>query len=128
MKRNSENKRRYERIKLPYVIKFRCVQPHAQTDWDVVNPIDMSENGICFLTVDKFIPGYKIQLHVLLTNSILMEERIYDCRVLRCDQSKLRSMFHKTVVTIENMADDAREVYFKVLHAFSEEARKNKNR
>jgi len=119
-----EDKRHYERIKLPYVIKFRSAEQDLLPQWDAVSPIDMSEVSICFFTIEEFKEGSKVQL--LVTNPILKEERVYDCRVLRCEKSMNRWMFYKTVVAIENMPDDARETYLKVLHAFLEEINKNK--
>ena len=112
MKKNVVNKRQHERFKLPYVIKFRCAQTDSVTEWDAVNPIDMSDSDISFFTVDRFIPGSSMQL--LVTNSILKEERVYSCRVFRSDKSKSRSMFYQTVVMIENMDADAKEAYLKV--------------
>ena len=119
---DNKNQRRHERIKLPYVIKFRTPENKSFESWDAVNPINMSESGICFFTVFGFATGIPMQL--LVTNPIQMEERVYDCKVLRSERSPTRPMFYETVVVIENVADDAKEIYSKLLKAFKDEADK----
>ena len=119
---DGQEKRRHQRVKLPYMMKFRSAQPGARKDWDAVTPINMSESGICFLTVEEFPVGTDIQFHV--SNPLGDEDLMYDCKVLRCHRSTARSVFFETVVTIENMSDQAREIYMKLLHAFSSEIAK----
>jgi len=118
MKFSDDNKRRDQRVKLPYVIKFRSVDSQSHKNWDAVNPINMSKSGICFLTVDMFHEGDEMEL--LVRSPMLQEERVYKCKVLRSIQSESRPMFYETVVTIEDMDDDAREVYEKLLKIFVE--------
>ena len=119
MDKDGQEKRRHQRVKLPYMMKFRSAAPGANKNWDAVTPINMSESGICFLTVEEFPEGSGIQLHV--SNPLGDEDLMYDCKVLRCKKSRNRSVFYETVVTIENMSDEAREIYAKLLRAFSNE-------
>ncbi len=119
MDMDGQEKRRHQRVKLPYMMKFRSAAPGARKNWDAVTPINMSESGICFLTVEEFPPGTDIQFHV--SNPLGDEDLVYDCKVLRCKQSKARSVFFETVVTIENMPDQARTIYTKLLRAFANE-------
>ena len=119
MEMDGQEKRRHRRVKLPYMMKFRSAKSGASKNWDAVTPINMSESGICFLTVEEFPVGTDLQVHV--SNPLGDEELVYDCKVLRCRQSVSRSVFFETVVTIENMSDQAREIYMKLLHAFSSE-------
>jgi hypothetical protein len=120
----NEEKRRHQRVKLPYVLKFRSLASNAPKNWDAVNPIDMSESGVCFLTVEQFIPG--TDMFLLVANPTLGEERVYDCKVLRSEQAPDRSRFYKTVVTIENLDEETRKAYRKMLEAFgSTEKEKN---
>lgn len=106
------NKRKHARVKLPYVIKYRT----SEKDWDAANPIDMSESGICFLTAQSFAPETPMQLRV--RNPILQEEHIYECKVLRSTQLIDRPMFYETVLVIENLTDEARGAYIKLLNEF----------
>jgi len=117
MEIDGQEKRRHQRVKLPYMMKFRSAKPGASKNWDAVAPINMSESGICFLTVEEFPVGDDIQLYV--SNPLGGEELVYECKVLRCRRSKARSVFFETVVTIEEMSDQARETYTKLLRAFS---------
>jgi len=114
----NENKRRHERVKLPYILKFRSGQSKSHQHWDAVTPINMSKSGICFITMEAFQAGATMEL--LVTNPILKEERVYECKVLRSTQLPLRPMFYETIVTIEKMSDDSKETYFKLLQAFSD--------
>ena len=99
------------------MMMFLSTKPGAGKNWDAVTPINMSESGICFLTVEEFPAGTGIQLYI--SNPLGDEELVYDCKVLRCHRSKARSVFFETVVTIEEMSDQARETYTKLLRAFS---------
>ena len=119
MEMDGQEKRRHQRMKLPYMMKFRSTKPGAGKNWDAVTPINMSESGLCFLTVEEFPAGTGIQLYI--SNPLGDEELVYDCKVLRCHRSKARSVFFETVVTIEEMSDQAREIYAKLLRAFSNE-------
>lgn len=119
MDMDGQEKRRHQRVKLPYMMKFRSAAPGARKNWDAVTPINMSESGICFLTVEEFPAGTDIQFHV--SNPLGDEALVYDCKVLRCKKSRKRSVFFETVVTIENMSDQARKIYAKLLRAFSNE-------
>ena len=125
MEMDGKEKRRHQRVKLPYMMKFRSIKPGAKKNWDAVTPINMSESGICFLTVQEFPVGTDIQFYI--SNPLGDEELVYDCKVLRCTQSESRSVFFETVVTIEEMSDQAREIYIKLLHAFSNEISKKQS-
>ena len=113
---NDENKRRHERVKLPYVIKYRSAQSGSDERWDAVTPINMSESGICFLTMEEFAVGSAMKL--LMINPELNNEHIVDCEVLRSEKSPARTMFYDTVVTIEHMTEEARDMYVKLLQEF----------
>ncbi len=117
MEADSKEQRRHERVKIPYVLKFCRREAGAPTNWDAVKPINVSESGICFLTTDRFTSG--TEMHLLVTNPMLAEERVYDCKVLRSGKPQDHSRFYETVVTIENMDDDARRAYLKMLESFS---------
>ena len=116
MEMEHHDKRRHERVKLPYVIKFRSLESKLYEDWDAVTPINMSESGIRFFTLHQFAPESKMQL--LVTNPVIREARTYDCKVLRSEKSKNRGALYETVVIIEHIDDDAREAYLKVLDSF----------
>jgi len=116
---NEENKRRHERIKLPYVIKYQSVQSESGEHWDSVVPVNMSESGICFLTMEKYMAGTGMKL--LVTDPIKKNEYMFDCIVLRCVKSKTRPMFHETVVTIEEISDNTRKMFVNLLKAFKGE-------
>jgi hypothetical protein len=113
---NGQEKRRHERIRIPYILKFRSLASNASRNWDAANPIDVSEKGICFLSAEQFIPG--TDMFLLATNPLIEEERIYDCKVLRSDPTQEGSHFFKTVVTIENMDEETRKAYRKLLETF----------
>ena len=116
MEMNGQEKRRHERVRLPYVLKFRSLASNASKNWDAVNPIDMSESGVCFLTAEQFVPG--TDMFLLVNNPTLAQEKVYDCKVLRSEQAPGRGRFYKTVVTIENMDDDSHKAYQKMLNDF----------
>ena len=122
---NGRERRRHRRVKLPYMMKFRSTRPGAKEVWDAVTPINMSESGICFLTVEELPVESGIQFNI--TNPLGDEELIYECKVLRCNRSKTRSVFFETVITIERMPDQAREIYTKLLDAFSKESEDKKD-
>ena len=113
---NNNEKRRHKRVRLPYVLKFRSLASNAPKNWDAVNPVNMSESGICFLTMEQFIPN--TEMFLLVTNPALAEERIYDCKVLRSEKFQNHSPLYETAVTIENMDDDAKKAYQEILKAF----------
>ncbi len=116
MEMDDSNKRRHERVRLPYVIKFRNLVSKAHQNWDAVTPINMSESGIRFFTLHEFTPETRMQL--LVTNPVIKEARTYDCKVLRSEKSKNRGALYETVVIIEHIDEDARTSYLKVLDAF----------
>ena len=119
METDGQEKRRHQRVKLPYMMKFRSVQPGTNKNWDAVTPVNMSESGICFLTMEEFAVGTDIEFYV--SNPLSDEKLVYECKVLRCKKAKARSVLFETVVTIENMSEEAKEVYTKLLNAFSNE-------
>ncbi|MBN1870408.1 MAG: PilZ domain-containing protein [Candidatus Omnitrophica bacterium] len=122
MEMDGMEKRRHQRVKLPYTMKFRSNAPGSKETWDAVTPINMSESGICFLTTEKFPEETEMQL--LISTPLENEKLLYDCKVLRCTACKARSIFFETVVTIEHMSDRARTIYAKLLYAFSNEIAK----
>jgi hypothetical protein len=125
MQMDGREKRRHRRVKLPYMMKFRSTRPGAKEAWDAVTPINMSESGICFLTMEPLPVGSGIQFNI--TNPLGAEELTYECKVLRSRKSKTRSVFFETVITIERMPDQAREIYTKLLAAFSKEGNEEKD-
>ena len=110
----SEEKRRHERVKLPYVIKYQSVG--AGERWDIVNPVNMSESGICLLTMEEYAAGSPMS--VRLTDPVKQAEYIFGCKVLRCSKSPARPMFYETVLAIEEISDAARAMYAKLLTEF----------
>ena len=89
---HSEEKRRHQRVRLPYVMKFRS---QGSQHWDAVTPINMSESGIRFFTLEEFAPDSKMEL--LVTNPVIKEERTYECKVLRSQKSERRRAFYETI-------------------------------
>ena len=123
---NGEEKRRHQRVRLPYVIKFRNLDSKVHEDWDAVTPINMSESGIRFFTLNEFTPETNMQL--LVTNPVIKEERTYDCKVLRSERSKNRGVLYETVVIIEHIDEKAKESYLKVLNAFISQREKTQKK
>ena len=113
---NQDDKRHHERVKLPFVVKYQLAQAGPGGRWNLVNPINMSESGICFLTMEEY--GEGVGVKVLLTDPVKKMEHIFGCRVLRCVKAKGRPMFHETVVIIEDISDEAKGIYSNLLKEF----------
>jgi hypothetical protein len=116
---NDEDHRRHKRVKLHYTVKYRSTQSGLAENWDAVTPVNMSESGICFLTMEEYVIGSGMKL--LVKDPVNNEEHIFDCEVLRSQKSPVRPMFYNTVVTIEHMPGPARDMYIKMLQGFSGE-------
>ena len=113
---NQEDKRHHERVKLPLVIKYQNAQAGPGERWNVVNPINMSESGICFLTMEEYAQGAGMK--ILLTDPVKKTEYILGCSVLRCVKAKDRPMFHETVVIIEDISEETKRMYSHLLKEF----------
>lgn len=113
---NQEDKRHHERVKLPFVIKYQRSQAGPAERWNLVNPINMSESGICFLTMEEY--GEGAGMKILLTDPVKKTEYMFGCSVLRCVQAKGRPMFYETVVIIESISDQAKSMYSNLLKEF----------
>ena len=114
---NQEDKRYHERVKLPYVIKYQSAQAGPGERWNLVNPINMSESGVCFLTMEEYREGAGMK--ILLTDPVKKTEYMFGCSVLRSVKAKSRPMFHETVVIIEEISSEAKAMYSSLLKEFS---------
>ena len=112
---DDQEKRQSQRIRHPFTLKFRA---KGEEGWNGVTPVNMSDSGICLLTTEPYPVGSDMEVYI--SDPLGKESLVYECKVVRCEASKSRSMFYTTAVQIEKMSDYARLVYRKLLESFRE--------
>lgn len=109
-----QNKRRAPRIKNPYMLKFRQIDPKPDSDqWDMSQSLNISSTGICFNTMKQYSVGAKLE--IFLSNPILEKDGRYVGRIIRSEQSHKLKMFHETVVEIEDIDENSKEAFYQSL-------------
>ena len=121
VKMNADNlnydKRKEQRVKMPYVIKFRPQNAsQGSGGWDAINPINISKTGICFYTTKQYEPG--LILEMLVSNPRLLQESVYLSTVIRSRPSEKLKIFYETVVSIDAIEEDVKKSFYAAIEDF----------
>ncbi len=107
-----ENKRKYQRVRKPLIIRFRDpLSPQGL--WEVVSSLNISQIGICFLTMKQYSTG--VDLELKMTNAELGREIDFMSRVVRSEPSRKAKVFFETAVTFGELDSQARGLFERII-------------
>jgi len=112
-----DERRSEPRIKQPFLIHFRQVNPKPLNDhWDIVSSLNISKSGICFNSIKRYEPG--VELEVRISNPLTQTKSVFLCSVIRSDDLDPTRKLSKTVIKLEGMSQEAQDAFHKSIDLY----------
>lgn len=125
MEYNGEDRREYPRAKHGYMIRFRAQSENeAEGGWDIASAIDISKNGVSFLSSTEHSANSKLILKIM--NPISTDDLICTASVVRCEKLGTFNSFYKLAAKFEEVDEVQLEDFQKSIDFYLDKQKRSK--